>query len=91
MMNYKHPLSDSLINTVKSFKEFANGAAQATVILDDGRVFKKALISNSKAIIALRGYTDLPFTIGEIQEIYQTEEDLNPKDISNWQFWDEWK
>ncbi len=73
------------------FEEFANGGAQATAKLKDGRIFSGLLISNSKVIAALRGYPDLPFSPNDIEDLHQTDEDKNPKESGNWQFWDKWK
>lgn len=81
----------NLQQKASKFDEFANGGAQATIELQDGRVFPEALISNACAIIALRGYTDLPFSTSDISDIYQSEEDKKPKERSGWEFWDEWK
>ena len=89
-MEYKHKLLPDLIEKALALTEFANGGAQATIKLNNGRVFNEVLISNATAIIAMRGYNDLPFKVKEISEIYQTEEDQDPKEKGNWEFWDEW-
>ena len=89
-MQYKYKLIPALIEKALPLTEFANGGAQVTIKLKDGRIFKEALLSNATAIIAMRGYNDLPFGLSEISEIYQTEEDQNPKDKGNWEYWDEW-
>ena len=89
-MEYKYKLPSSLIQKSVLFKEFANGGAQVTIKLNDGRIFNKALISNSTAIIALRGYNDLPFNVSDISDIYQTDEDKNPKERGSWEYWDKW-
>jgi len=90
-MNYRYKLPQVLIDKASSFCEFANGGAQATIELKNGKVFKEALISNSMAIIAMRGFSMLPFEVEEISDIYQTEEDKNPKERGGWEFWDQWK
>jgi len=90
-MEYKYKLSPILIEQALTLIEFGNGGAQVSIKLNNGSVFKEALLSNSTAIIAMRGYNDLPFNINEIVEIFQTEEDQNPIEKGNWEFWDEWK
>lgn len=89
-MRYKLPLPESLKHAVIAFDEFANGAAQANVRLKDGRVFENVLVSNGTAIIAIRGYNAPPFNSEDIEQVFQTEEDKNPKERSGWRFWDEW-
>jgi hypothetical protein len=42
-------------------------------------------------IIAIRNYDDLPFSINDIEDIFQTDEDLNPKKRGGWKFWDDWQ
>lgn len=90
-MEYKYTLSSELIETVSNFYEFANGGTQVTVLLKNGETYSKILIFNSSAIIAIRGYKDLPFEIDDIKFIYQTNEDKNPKERNNWQYWGKWK
>jgi hypothetical protein len=90
-MEYKHTLPTELIDNATHFKEFGNGGAQATIVLNDGRVFRRALISNSSAIIALRGFNELPFKTIEISNVFQTNEDREPKETSDWKYWDEWQ
>ena len=89
-MQYKHKLIPALIEKALPLAEFANGGSQVTIKLNDGRIFKEVLISNATAIIAMRGYNELPFGLNEISEIFQTEEDRNPKEKGNWKYWDEW-
>lgn len=90
-MEYKYKLTNDLVHKASYFHEFANGAAQATVVLKDGRQFNNVLISNSTAFIAIRGYKDLPFNIQEISDIFQSKEDIYPKETSGWEFWDKWQ
>ncbi|MEO0454737.1 MAG: hypothetical protein AAFY98_11470 [Verrucomicrobiota bacterium] len=90
-MEFKYHLPEELIEVAKHFKEFANGGAQATFKLKNGRKFGQGLISNSTWIIAMRGHQDLPFELEEIDSIYQTEEDKNPKERGEWYYWDEWE
>ncbi len=88
-MQYKHKLTPTLIEKALLLTEFANGGAQVTIKLNDGRIFTKALISNATAIIAMRGYRDLPFRLNEVTEIYQTKEDKRPEEKGNWEYWDD--
>lgn len=89
-MNFKYRLPDPLIKKTSGFEEFANGAAQVTFKLRDGRTYAQGLISNSTWIIALRGHKDLPFVPSDIEEIYQTEDDRHPKERGGWDYWDNW-
>jgi hypothetical protein len=72
-------------------ESFANGGTQVTVKLRDGREIEKVLVSNAMYPVAVRGFKDLPFSLDEIADIYQTNEDKNPTQRGNWEFWDEWK
>ena len=89
-MKYKYELNKTLKDRAKKFKEFANGASQATVILKDNTVFSEILISDGSYIVAMRNETALPFDIAEIREIYQTSEDEKPSRRGGWLFWDDW-
>ncbi len=89
-MKFKYALAQNWVNKVSQMEEFANGAAQVTVKTKSGVIFEKVLISNSKYPVAARGYKDLPFAIDDIVEIYQTNEDKNPFQRGNWDFWDSW-
>ncbi len=71
-------------------EEFANGATQVTIKLKNNSTIRNVLISNCKSIIAVRGYKDLPFSLNEISDIYQTEEDKNPIKRDEWYYWDDW-
>jgi hypothetical protein len=90
-MDYRYTVPAQLKEKVATFEEFASGGTQATARLKDGRIFNGLLISNCTAIVALRGYPDLPFSPSDIEDLYQTDEDKNPKERGNWQFWDKWK
>jgi hypothetical protein len=72
-------------------EEFANGGTQVSVETSDSKQYEKILISNSTWIVAMRGEKKLPFKIKNIARIFQTEEDKNPKERGNWEFWDNWK
>ena len=89
-MKYKCELPETLAKSVLGFREFANGAAQATIKLKNGEIFEGALVSGSRAIVALRGYREPPFDGCDIAEIYQSEIDLESQDRSGWEFWDKW-
>jgi len=90
-MKYKYILPKNLISKIEDMEEFANSATQVSIKLNDGRVVNKVLISQSRYIIALRGYKDLPFNIDDIVEIFQLGDDKNPVDRGNWDYWDQWK
>ena len=89
-MEYKYQLPKNLIEKASEFSAFSTDGSQATIELNDGRVFKNALISNSSVIIALRGFDDLPFNKSDIKNIYQSIEDQNPSKANCWIFWDKW-
>jgi hypothetical protein len=90
-MNYRCALPEPLKSEALTFEEFANGAAQATVELKDGRKFERVLISNGTAIVAVRGYEQPPFNVEEIARLYQTNADKNPTERGGWRFWDKWR
>jgi len=76
---------------VASFEEFSNGATQVTIELQDGCFCRQVLISNSNLIVAMRGCKELPFKPSDIKDVFQTEEDKNPKEHGGWEYWDTWK
>jgi len=90
-MNYRCPIPQALKDAAAKLVEFANGGAQATIELKDGRKFENVLVSNGSAIAAARGYDHLPFRSEDIARIYQTENDMNSPQRGDWQFWDKWQ
>lgn len=89
-MDYKYTLPKHFIDKVRSFKEFAPGGMQVTIVTKDGQTHRQALLSNCMHIIAMRGYADLPFSVADIADIYQSKEDESPKQQGGWHFWDKW-
>jgi len=89
-MKYKYELSEVLRDQTANFKEFANGAAQASVSLKSGVEFSGLLISDGRYLVAMRNESDLPFGIQDIVEIYQNPDDISPKIRGGWKFWDVW-
>lgn len=90
-MKYKYKLTDQWVATLARMEEFANGATQVSVTLNNGEVFHGLLISACQYPVAVRGHKDLPFDLAEIATIFQTEDDKNPKERGNWIYWDQWK
>jgi len=90
-MKYKYKLSNAWVSKVSDMTEFANGGTQVSIKAIDGKTYHNILISNSSYIIAMRGYKDLPFALAEIVDIYQTDDDKNPKERGGWDYWDDWK
>ena len=89
-MNFRHPLPLCLQEQAIALTEFANGAAQCHVKLCDGRLLPGALISNSSALVAIRGFKSLPFKIEEVQALVQMEDDTRPVERGNWDYFDDW-
>jgi hypothetical protein len=89
-MQYRYILPSHWIEKVSNFEEFANGAAQVSVRTRDGRLHKSVLISNSTFIVAMRDHDDLPFRLEDMEDIFQAEEDRNPKSRGGWKYWDSW-
>ncbi len=89
-MNYKYQLPDYWISKVASMAEFANGATQVTVLLNNGIEIPEVLISNSQYIVATREHDDLPFDISDIANIQQSELDKHPQKRGGWKYWDDW-
>jgi len=89
-MKYKYELSEILKKKAANFKEFANGAAQASVLLKNGVEFSGLLVSDGRYLIAMRNESDLPFRIQDIVEIYQYPDDISPKSRGEWEYWDDW-
>lgn len=89
-MNYRYRLPDRLVSLISRMDEFANGATQVSVQMKDGRIFSGILISDATYIIAARGFSDLPFKVDDINNVFQTEDDKNPATRGGWLYWDEW-
>ena len=90
---YKYTLPKFWIDKVKFYNEFANGGMQVTIKIKNGIMYQQVLISNCMHIIAIKGYKDLPFTLDDIADIFQTEEDkkLTKKEFNEqggWYYWD---
>jgi hypothetical protein len=88
-MQCRYPLPKRLVEQALNLREFANGGAQCHVRLKDGTIQSGILISNATAIIAMRGQNALPFSIDDIAEFYQTNDDRLPKQRGDWKFFDE--
>jgi hypothetical protein len=89
-MKHLHPLGEALSNQASAFEEFANGGAQCHAQLQDGTVHSGLLISNSTAIVAMRGRKTLPFRVKDVAQLFQTDGDKNPLDRAGWLFFDDW-
>jgi len=86
-MTFKYKLSDQFIDKISEMEEFANGATQVSVKLKNGKIYNQLLVSNSTWIIAMRGFASLPFSILDIDDVFQTDEDKNPNKRNEWTFW----
>ena len=89
-MRHRYPLAKRLQDQATTFEELANGGAQCHARLLDGTAYGGLLVSNSTAIIAMRGYITLPFKLDSIDCLFQGDEDRNPTERGGWQFFDEW-
>ena len=89
-MKHLHLLSAALSNQASAFDEFANGGAQCHAQLHDGTVHSGLLISNSTAIVAMRGQQTLPFKVEAVAQLFQTGEDKSPLERAGWLFFDDW-
>jgi hypothetical protein len=89
-MKFRYELSPEFVARAEALTEFANGAMKVSVLLKDGRQIPDVLLSDARYIVAVRGYLDLPFRLEEIAEIYQSDDDRNPKQRSGWKYWDDW-
>ena len=83
-MEFKHKLPEHLIAKAVTFDEFANGGSQATLRLRSGKEIGGVLISNGTFIIAIQGFSDLPFPMGEVVDLYQSEIDRTSPRRSGW-------
>lgn len=86
----KYRIPPHLLPVVHGLKEFKDPATQAHIKLKDGREFT-IWIWYPDRIWAIRGFTYLPFAGKDIEEIYQTEDDLRvtPRD-PQMMFLDDW-
>jgi hypothetical protein len=89
-MQFRHALPAHLTEQALALHEFANGGAQCHARLNDGTVYSGLLVSNATAIVAMRGYSDLPFPVDSVALLFQTDDDRSPKVRGNWEFFDVW-
>ena len=89
-MHFRYALPERLAVQTSSFEEFANGAAQCHAVLFDGTKHAGILISNSAAVVAMRGHMTLPFSVDSIETLFQDEEDYSPANRGNWTYFDKW-
>ena len=89
-MKHLYPLGEALSKQASSFEEFVNGGAQCHALLQDDTVHSGLLISNSTAIVAMRGHRTLPFKVETVTQLFQTDEDKNPVARAGWLFFDDW-
>jgi hypothetical protein len=87
-MQYRYELPARLSAQASLLEEFANGATQCNARLQDGAVHAGLLLSDAKAIIAMRGHSSLPFEIESIAQLFQESEDRNPIQRGNWHYFD---
>jgi hypothetical protein len=84
----KYKIPQQLIEEVSNMREFKLGGTQASVVLKDGSVYHKVLLSNCMYIMAIRGYDRMPFNPEDIVDIYQSGDDSYPKQCGNWAVFD---
>ena len=89
-MKFKYAVPAKYLPKTRTMKEFANGGMQVTVRLRDGREIPKVLLSDGTYFIAARGFEDLPFKLEDIDDVYQSVADKNPRERGGWKFWDDW-
>ena len=89
-MNYRYPLPEKLQQAALALEEFANGAAQCHVRLKDSTTWPEVLVAGGVAIAAMRGHAALPFSMEEVDELFQTDEDGSPRQRGDWVFFDTW-
>ena len=68
----------------------SNGGMQVTVRPKDGREVRGVLLSDATYIIATRGFKDLPFLITEIDDIFQSDDNKDPRQRGGRDFWGDW-
>ena len=90
-MQFRYPLPARLVEQAVSLDEFANGGTQCHVRLRDGTIHRDVLISNSTAIVAMRGHANLPFAVDDIELLFQADDDRSPAKQVEWQFFDVWQ
>jgi hypothetical protein len=89
-VQFRYPLTAGLAAQAADLEEFANGAAQCHVRLNNGSVHAGVLIGNGSAIVAMRGQDELPFPVTEIDALFQSHDDKSPPQRGEWKFFDAW-
>jgi len=88
-MEYKYTLPKNQIEEVARLLEFANGGTQVRIKTHDGKIHEGILISNCEHIIAMKGHKDLPFSLTDIYEIFQEDDDIYNVERGEWELWDD--
>lgn len=90
-VKFKYLIPNKFIKKIQRMEEFANGATQVTIRTKEGNEYGEVLLSMSQYIVAIRGHMDLPFSIDQIDDVFQKECDKNPKQRGGWYYWDDWE
>jgi hypothetical protein len=89
-MEHRYKLPEHLRAQASSLEEFANGGAQCHAELRDGSIHSGLLISDTGAVIAMRGHDSLPFSVESIARLFQVGEDRSPSQRGGWRYFDDW-
>ncbi len=65
-------------------EEFANNAAIASVRVKGCKVFSPVVVVFPNNIAAIEGYDDLPFSVEDIEAVFQTAANLKQRSQSTW-------
>jgi len=88
-MRYRYQLPSTVKVRGGRLEEFKQDGAIASVRLADGRQFSGVLIVSPRFVAAVRGHDRLPFSLEEVEEVFQTPEDLRMRSGSDWTFFQE--
>jgi hypothetical protein len=88
-MRYRHRVPEEVMQRAGTLEEFAKDASIASIRVRGGRVYSPAVIVYPDFIAAIEGFDHLPFREEEVEEVFQTPQDLLTRSESSWAWFTE--
>ena len=82
----KFEISLDIISRDGPFEEFKQDASIVTIELSSGETISNVFLLYPNKILAIKGYSKLPFKLSNIARVYQGAQDLKTRSSSNWQW-----
>jgi hypothetical protein len=83
-MHYRHRIPEEVMRRAGALQEFAMDASIASIRVKGGKIFSPVVIVYPDFIAAIEGFDHLPFTVEDVEAVFQSEEDLKKRSNSSW-------